>query len=359
MDIRMKQRRLWATLALTCLLAVTLSYNCVAQAAVELGIDRSKLSSESETVQEKTFEDIRALHATWFRDSPTSGSPKGVSNFVNEIRLAKQHNLKVLVNILQLDEDYDAELPKNRCGWHDKKLSAIKLDKYATRLRTLFGAIKDAHLTIDAVEFGNEDDTFCYDGDVPDGHAASPAELLTWLLGYGQFLKTGAEVLHDSRYFPQAKIITFGIAHGSDQWDKPPHHLSKPAQAVAKLRDVKGFNYLDNSEYHVDGYGTHIYAQSDIEAVISDRLHEDMSFLGRDKPLWVTEWGFADPKAFPNKNGKNMNEGLEEALECYEKLSREIPLGPLMFYRYDVWLADEPGRLKPLASALGAHFAKR
>ena len=332
--------------------------SCPAQ-NIELGIDRSKLGSQSQEVQEKTVKDIRGMHATWFRDGPTSGTPNGVSNFVNEVRLIKQQNLKILVNIVQMDEDYDGELPLNRCGWRAKKLSEIDLDKYTQRLRTLFGAIRDAHLTIDAVEFGNEDDTTCYDADVPDGHAANQDELMTWAQGYGEFLKAGASVLHDAKYFPQASIITFGIAHSSDEWDKPPHHISKPARAVAILRNVKGFNYLDNASYHVDGYGTHIYAQSDIEQVISDRLHEDASFLGKNKPFWVTEWGFADPKAFPNKNKQTMTQALDVSLATYEKLSREIPLGPLMFYRYDVWLADESGRLLPLADTLTAHFSKR
>ena len=125
----------------------------------------------------------------------------------------------MLLVIGQMDEDYDGNLEKNRCGWNAKKLSAINLDKYGQRLRTLFGALKDAHLTIDAVEFGNEDDVDCYDADVPSGHAASPAEIATWLNGYGHFLKTGAEALHS--FFPQAKIITFGITHGSDRWDDP------------------------------------------------------------------------------------------------------------------------------------------
>jgi hypothetical protein len=352
-------KRHLCTIVLGCLLTTILTSLGLAQAGVEIGIDRSKLGSQSESVQQKTLQDIRALHATWFRDGPTSGSTKGVSNFVNEVKQVNQQNLKMLVNIVQMDEDYDGELPKNRCGWGEKKLSAINLGKYAQRLRTLFGALKDAHLTIDAVEFGNEYDTYCYDADVPNGHVASQDELMTWLSGYGQFLKTGAEVLHDPRNFPQAKIITFGIAHGSDQWDRPPHHISKPARMVAMLRNVKGFNYLDNSSYHVDGYGTHVYAQNDIVEVITESLREDEAALGRDKPLWVTEWGFSDPKAFPNKSGETMNQAMQESLATYDKLSREIPLGPIMFYRYDVWLADDSGQLLPLANVLAAHATKQ
>jgi hypothetical protein len=349
-------KRCFLPVFLAFFLVVAFAFSCLAQ-TLELGIDRSQLSWQNEAVQERTVRDIHALHATWFRDGPISGSPKAIPGFVNEVKLVKQQNLKMLVTIGQMDEDYDGALEKNRCGWNLKRLSAINLDKYGQRLRTLFGALKDAHLEIDAVEFGNEYDVDCYDGDVPSGHAASPAEIATWLSGYGHFLKTGAEAVHS--FFPEAKIITFGITHSSDRWDNPPHHFSKPARIVAMLRNVNGFNYLDNSSYHVDGYGTHIYAQDDIEEVITGYLREDSTYLGKDQPFWVTEWGFANPKGFPNKSGKSMNEALDQSLAIYEKMSREVPLGPLMFYRYDVWLADESGKLLPLSSTLSAWFAKR
>ena len=69
--------------------------------------------------------------------------------------------------------------------------------------------------------------------------------------GYARFLKTAATVI--KQYFPNAKIITFGIAHGSNTWDIVPHHFSNPARMVALLSNLDGFNYLDNTEYHVDG----------------------------------------------------------------------------------------------------------
>jgi hypothetical protein len=41
------------------------------------------------------------------------------------VRLAKQQNLKVLVNIVQMDEDYEVPLLTHDHGWKAKKLTQI------------------------------------------------------------------------------------------------------------------------------------------------------------------------------------------------------------------------------------------
>ena len=328
--------------------------------AAEIGIDRSGLSRQSVAVQQKTFEEIHRLGAVWFRDGPTSGSAQGIANFVQEVRLAKERHLKVLVNIVQMDEDYDGPLPMNDHGWRAKRLSAISLDKFARRFERLLVALRSANLTIDAVEFGNEDDSYYYDADVPYDHYATPEELHTWLRGYGEFLKTGAELLHDHRYYPAAKIITFGITHGCDKCGGPPRHISNPASVVAKLKNVDGFNYLDNASYRVDGYGTHIYpSPNDIDGSITRTLREDVAGLGRDKPLWLTEWGFLEQKAFPNRSGESLSQCLQLFLGTLDRLHTEIPIGPILFYRYDVWLSDATGKLLPPADVLSAYTARR
>jgi hypothetical protein len=331
-----------------------------AQTLREIGIDRSALSQQTAAVQEKTLADIRSLGATWFRDGPTSGSPQGVANFVNEVRLVKQQRLKMLVNIVQMDEDYDGPLTTHDHGWKAKKLSQINPDKFSRRLRTLLDALRAADLTIDAAEFGNEDDSYYYDADVPYDHYAAPGEVRTWLSGYGEFLKAGAEILHDPRYYPQAKIITFGIAHGCDQCAGPPRHLSDPARMVAMLKDVNGFNYLDNARYHVDGYGTHVYASpNDVGGSVAHTIREDAAALGAARPLWITEWGFVDQKSFPNRKGETLSQGLQAFLGAFDALGGWIPIGPRMFYRYDTWLSDASGNLMPQAGVFSTYAAKR
>jgi hypothetical protein len=352
---------------LACILA-TSSVPALAQSSLELGIDRSNLTKASAATEQKTIDGIRALHAKWFRDVlSAAGTPEALDKFVNEVRLVKQDDLKMLVNVLPSYLDYDEPFAnagddfKKMCGWSggDGKLSEINLTKFAQHLRAVLDAVKAAHLSIDAFEIGNEFDTTCYDADVPVGHQASEKEIETWLRGYGEFLKAAALVIRDPNYCPQSKIVTFGMAHASDKWDKPWRHMSHPAALVARLRNVNGFSYLDNSQYHVDGYGTHIYPwPEDIVGSVRGTLTQDTDELGRGKPLWVTEWGFLSKSSFPTPKHESLDQGLEEMLDTFTSLASDISLGPIMFYRYDVWLTDDAGQLLPQASILSSYAAK-
>ena len=354
------------TVFLACILAVS-SLPALAQSPLELGIDRSNLTKASESSQQRTIEGIRSLHAKWFRDVlSAAGKPEALDKFVNEVRLVKRNNLKMLVNVLPSYLDYDKPFAnagddfKKICGWSggDGRLSQINLIKFIQHLRAVLDAVKAANLSIDAFEIGNELDTTCYDADVPVGHQASEKEIETWLRGYGEFLKAAALVIRDPNYFPHSKIITFGMAHASDKWDKPWRHMSHPAALVARLRDVNGFNYLENSQYHVDGYGTHIYPwPGDIVGSVRGTLIQDADELGRSKPLWVTEWGFLSKSSFPTPNHESLDQGIQEIVDTFASVAPSIPLGPIMFYRYDVWLTDETGQLLPQASILSRYGA--
>lgn len=282
--------------------------------AQEIGIDRSNLSTKSEQDRIRTVTGIRAIGAGWFRDGYSSKAPKGVADFVDVVRIAKEQNLKVLINVLPVTDDYDpgteptnggAEFAR-RCGWSSGslKLSLINMDKFSARFRTQLDALKTAKLIPDAFEIGNEFDWICFNGDVPDGHEASSAEFMTAVRAYAHFLRTAATLIHSSEYFPSAKIITFGLAHGSDKWDKPSHHFANPGRMVAQLQNLDSFNYLSNPSYHVDGYGSHIYPSADsVAQSTSDILSADVATLGTDRLLWITEWGL-NSKSFPNKSGE-------------------------------------------------------
>jgi len=323
---------------------------------LELGLNRLLLSTQTPDLKQLTLKNSHDLGMLWLRDGPTSGSSRGVANLVEDVRIAKQYQMKVLLNILQLDEDYDGALARNSCGWNEKRLSQIDLDKFSSRLEALLGAIKAAGLSIDAVEFGNEMDQYCYDADVPHGHAGSASldEIRTWLLGYGRFLQTGARIVRDPRFFPNAKIVTFGIAHSGDY--KADNAFPDPARYVAMLRNVDGVDYLKD----IDGYGTHLYpSPNDISNALRNTVNEDVAALGTDKPLWITEWGFLAQNAFPNRSGQTLTQCLQTLLNTLDALSVNIHFGPAMFYRYDVWLSDAAGNLLPQASALSAYTTPR
>jgi hypothetical protein len=87
------------------------------------------------------------------------------------------------------------------------------------------------------------------------------------------------------QYFPEAKIITFG--------------LSLPAaapliQALANVEDESG-KVTDYTEL-VDGYGSHIYPTSDttldlVTGATADLTGEAAVFPhSQEKPIWITEW---------------------------------------------------------------------
>ena len=342
----------------------------LALAGPELGIDRSGLGNLSTAYQTKALEQIHALHATWFRDGLGGSTPEEITKSVNELKLVTQNGLKMLAIIGPTYKDFDAgyKIPnageefQKRCGWPQGsgQLSKVNLNTFAQHLRAVLTAVKAANLNIDAFEIGNEYDWICFNGDVPNGHTASPQELKVILHGYGEILKTAALVIRDPQYFPKAKIVTFGIAHSDDRYDKPAHHISHPAATfVAGLRNVDGFNYLDNSLYHVDGYGTHVYPwEGNVAGSVRNTLHEDAAALS-DKPLWVTEWGFQAHSQFPNGKGQTLNQGVEEMLTTFESLAPSIHLGPLMFYSYHGWVADPTTQqILPLADSLSAYGAK-
>jgi hypothetical protein len=111
------KRRPFLAILFACVLAPSSS----AWAQLDIGVDRSLLSMQSVAVQEKSFKDIRAVGAIWFRDGPTSGSSQGIANFVDEVRRAKGCHLKVLMPLVQLDEDYDGPLPTNQMRLEGKE----------------------------------------------------------------------------------------------------------------------------------------------------------------------------------------------------------------------------------------------
>jgi hypothetical protein len=331
----------------------------------EIGVDQSNMIWESKQKQASTFAGIHALGARWFRDT-FAYPPSRTADFVDVVRQAKQANLKMLVVIMQDASDYDdtnakAENAgpafKKLCGWPggSLKLSRINVAKFKDRLRGLLTALKLAKLNVEAFEIGNEDDWVCFNGDVPFGRPASANDISIAARGYAQFLEAAGEVIRDQQFFPEAKIVTFGMSHADAGWDNnPPHHLPNPAAFVASLRNLDGKNYLDNARYRIDGYGTHIYPDADdITRSAAATLAKDTEALGSDLPVWITEFGLRKER-FPNRHGQSRAQAIEAFFDTLTAGSRNT-FGPVFYYNYDgpSWgLIDAQGQSLPEGRAL-------
>jgi hypothetical protein len=330
----------------------------------DVGLCRSNTIWEPKAKQATIIAGIGATGLHWFRDA-FAYAPDGTQDFVDVVRMAKQAKLKMLVVIIQDVADYDGAaakadnagwLFKRRCGWDSGslKLSQINTTKFQTRLRGLLSALKAANLDVDAFEIGNEVDWVCFNGDVPFGRPATANDVSVAVHGYARFLQAAAEVIRDPRFFPEAKIITFGIAHADDGWDIPPHHLPNPAAFVASLRDLDGVNYLSNTRYHIDGYGLHVYPNlNDVKASVAATLKRDSATLGSDLPFWITEFGWRKGQ-FRTSNGESRTQAVKHFFEALAE-DRRDKFGPAFYYDYDgpEWgLLDAQGKLLPEAGAL-------
>ena len=335
-----------------------------ARRSFDVGIDRSNMIWESREKQAAVFAGIRKTGVRWFRDA-FAYPPDDTAKFVDVVRQVKQAGLNMLVVVIQSPSDYDSAAAATDnagptfdklCGWPQGslKLSQINVAKFKNRLRGLLDALKTANLKVDAFEIGNEVDWVCFNGDVPFGRAPGPADILTAARGYARFLQAAAEVIRER--IPAAKIITFGMAHTDDAWDRPPpHHLPNPAAFVASLRNLDGINYLSNARYKVDGYGSHIYTEpDDIRQSVAAMLKTDSDALGTQLPIWITEFGYRTDQ-FPNRAGDNRGQALEEFFKALADAEPRVTFGPVFYYAYDdstFTLIDAQGALLPEAQVL-------
>jgi hypothetical protein len=326
----------------------------------DVGIDRSNMIWITKPEQAAIFAGIKKTGVRWFRDAFAYPVDR-TADFVEVVRQAKQAGLKMLVIVTQSPDDYDNATAANAgpdfeklCSWRDGslKLSQMNLGKFKDRLRGLLDALEARDLEVDAFEIGNEVDWVCFNGDVPFGRDAGPDDVSIAARGYARFLEAAAETIRDR--LPHAKLITFGMAHIDDVWDKPPrHHLPNPAAFVASLRNLDGKNYLSNARYRVDGYGSHIYPdRNDIQVSVAATLATDTQALGTDLPVWITEFGFRAGQ-FPNRAGENRGRAIEDFFMALAEARAQF--GPVFYYAYDdddFSLIDARGGLLPEAYVL-------
>ncbi len=236
---------------------------------------------------------IARIHAQWFRDGFGKGSP---DLFVDLVKLVHARGMKILAVFGAAASDYPpgAYLTKAQsgCPWGTYPLSKINLSAYQKRIEEQFAAVRAAGETVDAFEIGNELDLYCNDADSPTGAEwakhqwkwfLSPAQVQTFVHGYAPYL--AASVASIRKYFPRAKIITYGNSMPA----------SAPLmEALASVRDADG-KITDYTKL-VDGYGSHLYPVSSttlnmVEDATNSLRYEAAHYPHIDeKPIWITEW---------------------------------------------------------------------
>jgi len=288
---------------------------------LEIGIDRSNMSTEwtlsppaepniypfngsyngtgvFEARRVAVFDGVAKFDPQWFRDGFGPDSPQGAQLFVDMVRQVHSRSMKLLAVVGHSASDFDPKDyidPKTSgCQWGTYPLSKINLSKLEQRVRVYFDAVKNAGLTVDAFEIGNELDLYCNDADMPKisefaAHGwkwfLTPAQVHAFAAGYAPFLKTYAQLIRE--YFPSAKIITCGMSN-------PTGNSAALIRALATFTDSSGqtFDYTSL----VDGYGTHTYPPSDTTQHMVQNAASDLAAQGallphnRQKPIWITEW---------------------------------------------------------------------
>jgi len=163
-------------------------------AKLEIGIDRSNMSTEwtlsppaepniypfngpyngagvFEARRVAVFEGVARFHPQWFRDGFGPDAPQGAQLFVDMVKQVHARGMKLLAVVDHRASDFNPKdyiYPKaSGCQWGTYPLSKINLSKLEQRVRMYFDAVKDAGLTVDAFEIGNELDLYCNDADMP------------------------------------------------------------------------------------------------------------------------------------------------------------------------------------------------
>lgn len=171
-------------------------------------------------------------------------------------------------------------------------MSRIDLRTYQKRIETQFAAVRAAGETVDAFEIGNELDLYCNDADSPTGAEwakhrwkwfLSPAQVQAFVRGYAPYL--AASVASIRKYFPRARIITYG------------NSMPASAPLIEALASVRGADgKLTDYTRLVDGYGSHLYPTSTTTLQMvedaTNALRNDAAHFPHmsQKSIWITEW---------------------------------------------------------------------
>ncbi|EMO8812678.1 hypothetical protein [Klebsiella michiganensis] len=320
MNFHIAKRRIIIKIAsLLCLLIYSnLSY-CIEIKKVDIGIDRSNINSQSwamvppslpdaypfsakysgsaHVLKERRDNMISNLNKTgikWFRDN-LNGDP---DILYENIRMINSYGIKFLAVINPSKSDFSPSdyIPpkKSNCEYGTYPLSKIKLDMFEKKLTKYLELLSKRGVSIDAFEVGNELDLYCNNADMPDKNDfiynkwkwfLSTTQIEKFTAGYAPFLKSSVSLIR--KYYPNSKIITFGMSN-------PTGNSASLIKALSQYKDGKG--QVTDLTLLVDGYGTHIYPKGKTtNAMVNDSISQLSSQAAllphlSEKGIWITEW---------------------------------------------------------------------
>lgn len=304
--------------------------------APQIGVDRSNLAWTSTATQNNVIQALSHIPAAWYRDVYRSNAAQTNALLFKRIQDQGKH---ILVNILQNSNDYDDPAASvayatstafsSLCGWSggNHPLSKIDYTLFDYHLATNLQALRNAGVVVDAFEIGNEFDSVCFNPDLPIDQPITDAQLPQYAGLYAQFLEHAVAVVHEPQFYPNAQILTFGIANANDKTLNG--FIEHPGVMLSLLSNINGHNDLDL----VNQIGLHIYPSPTNLAPVSNALNLTQQQLGANmKPVWFTEFGFRTT-AFSSPGGKSLYRAYED---FYDSVARSpVPVTTLSVYAVD------------------------
>ncbi|MBU6451656.1 MAG: hypothetical protein KGS72_07770 [Cyanobacteria bacterium REEB67] len=230
-------------------------------------------------------------------------------------------------------------------------LSAVDPAQSRANFQDIFDKLDAAGVVLTAIELGNELNWADFNGDFPvpgQGKAFNLSDLshdpeakrvAQGLLQYLKTLKTLKEVRDNSQLNKNTPLITAGMAACSGGiWQAKSKIDGVSIPATYSFLRARGLDDL------VDGYGVHVYpgvVKEGDKTALNERnqkLDESIFPPGKDKPFWLTEWGF--PSTAQNAaDDKTRARSVVEMREYFRHLHKQGRLGGIFWY---VW--NEPDR---------------
>ncbi len=241
---------------------------------------------------------LAALPAPWYREF--SFTPSAMAQEIDGLRQVQAQGKRLLLVLTPDPADYDPPPPYKYAG--DPKyrsfcgssrgmlpLSGVDPARLAKRLAATLGQLKAAGISLGAVEIGNELDQVCFNGDLPVDRPGDVPEdqLLPYAEAYARFLDTAVDVIKQPRFYPDARILTFGTSNTIKAL--PDHAFQNDGMFISLLRNIAGKNLLSQ----VDAFAVHMYPDPRNDHLIAPALQTLLAQAGETKPIWITEWGYA------------------------------------------------------------------